>query len=88
MTGAFCAYVKHAACVQPSDAAVFRGYGIFVPHSELTLPDRGFIVNNTLSLSVDVCVTRHVEWSAYVSPRLCSQHLQNALLHAWSEVPL
>ena len=46
-----------------------RGYSCFVQYSELS--ERGFVVNDTLSFSVDLRVTRHVEWSAYVPPPPC-----------------
>ena len=56
-----------------------RGYSCFVQHSELNEPERGFVVNDTLSFSVDLRVTRHVEWSAY-GPLPCAELVSFALL--------
>ena len=55
-----------------------RGYSCFVQYSELTEPERGFVVNDTLSFSVDLRVTRHVEWSAY-GPLPCNDQVSFAL---------
>ena len=38
---------------------------MFVKHAELSYQDCGFLVNDTLSFSVDLQVLRHVDWSVY-----------------------
>lgn len=42
-----------------------RGFNAFVKQAELSSQESGFLVSDTLSFSVDVQVTRHVDWSVY-----------------------
>jgi hypothetical protein len=46
-----------------------RGFNTFVKQVELSSPECGFLVNDTLSFSVDLQVIRHVDWSVYASQR-------------------
>ena len=45
-----------------------RGFNAFVKQAELSKQKSGFLMSDTLSFSVDVQVTRHVDWSMY-APR-------------------
>jgi hypothetical protein len=46
-----------------------RGFNAFVKQPDLSCPECGFLVNDTLSFSVDLQVIRHVDWSVYASQR-------------------
>ncbi len=46
-----------------------RGFNMLVKQAELSSPECGFLVNDTLSFSVDLQVIRHVDWSVYASQR-------------------
>ena len=79
LTGAFRAICVRTLWVGAPLTLKLRGYSCFVQHSELNEPERGFVVNDTLSFSVDLRVTRHVEWSAY-GPLPCAELVSFALL--------
>ena len=46
-----------------------RGFNMFVKQAELSSLESGFLLNDTLSFSVDLQVTRHVDWSVYAPQR-------------------